>query len=394
MTGTSSDDSATSQPAHSVPASDAAAHECEVLRLLAAAYEPELRRRAKQPSAKIESVLIAASGLGRNTIVPRLHGMATHKLQANTAKKLDDVFRAIDANLPDNCVGASISEIKHCIAVYKDRQTKSKPGDQDDIRFNVPGYADAVVAIRSTIVGTYVTYRYAFEPHSEALIAREVLDIFQDGPDIGFSMSFCKNVEQPDPNPGEFRGKVIPVGLSLYFIGFSHMDAHYSRGRSFFIPEERGTFQKDCNIGILSGTRLYGDHGPSTACALMFRAPIQRGPTALRQFVRDVTRNKPFEKIMPKDFGNDTARQKWLKTFLDNRPAGSANDPDLAKFELIDGEQERPRDFALRVDLERFRRQMRSIYEEIKTDTSVNSPFKPSWSRSRSSPRQRHKSKN
>ena len=77
-----------------------AKREGQILRLLVAAYGFELKRSAKEMTGRREAEPIPISGLGRNSIVLRLRGTATHKLQPMSAKQLSGGFRAIEQQSP------------------------------------------------------------------------------------------------------------------------------------------------------------------------------------------------------------------------------------------------------------------------------------------------------
>jgi hypothetical protein len=363
-----------------------------VLKLLTETYGQDWSPPEASDNHKAKA-LAQGSFVGRSTIAGILSGKSKGRRRLETLQKLSDFFRSFDEQLPLNCFRRSEFEnVKKVCAAYVAKnppdKAQSVPGRQnvearglrDLISFKIPNYGQEVAETRPHLLGTYVTYRYAFERGAEGdgiLIAREVLHVEKDGPDLAFKLSFCRNMGDPDPDPQWFGGKVIPLGNSLFFVGFDFSDKVPSRGRTLFIPKMSHGPLRNCNIGLISGTRMHRDYGPATACTLIFRAPSP--DRRLSQFMKNVTRNEPVATVLNRDFGGNKEHHDWIRGFLDNRPAGAQKEPELAEREKTDGNKMRPMEATLRVDVGRFERQMQQLYAELIRAPDVNAPFKENW---------------
>jgi hypothetical protein len=369
-------------------------HDSVVLKLLIETYGQEFC--PPDPSENQTATTLAdGSFVSRSTIAAILSGKTKGRRRLKTHEKLSEFFRSFDDSLPANCFRRSeFPNVQRACAAHVEKNPPDKaqnvPGREnvearglrDVLSFKIPHYAQAVAETKLNILGTYVTYRYAFERGSEGdgiLIAREVLHIGRDGADLAFKLSFCRNMGDPDPNPQWFGGKVIPLGNSLFFVGFDFSDEVPSRGRTLFIPKMSHGPLRNCNIGLLSGTRMHRDYGPAVACTLIFRAPTLERDRDILHFIKNVTRNEPVATILNRDFGRNEEHHYWIRGFLDNRPAGAKKEPELEEREKIDGNTMRPMEGALRADVGRFERQMLKLYPDLMAAPDVKAPFKENW---------------
>jgi hypothetical protein len=380
------------QPDGSTPA-EPRSHESFILRLLIQTYGQDWCPPDSSDNQKAKTLAVM-SLVSRATIAGILSGKTKGRRRVEKLLALSDVFRGFDGNLPANCFRRSaIENVKSVCAAYTasnppqlaesipGRQNIEARGPRDVISFKIPGYAQSAEAVKLNLPGTYVTYRYAFERGDVGdgkLVAREVLHVEKDGADLAFRLSFCRNMGDHDSDPQLFGGKVIPFASSLLFVGFDLSDKIPSRGRTLFIPRISFGPLRNCNIGVLSGTRMHLDYGPAVACILIFRAPTQ-DKKHVSQFIKNVTRNEPVAKVLNRDFGRNKEHHFWIRAFLDNCPAGTENEPERAKLQKIHGSTKRPIDGALRINLTRFEQYMPTVFNELNNSSEANAPFKENW---------------
>jgi hypothetical protein len=165
----------------------------------------------------------------------------------------------------------------------------------------------------------------------------------------------------------------------LFLVGFNINQTEHDRGRSLFFDDARGDSQlRHCKLGILSTTRLHGDLAPCAACTILVRA--QWEPEDLAEFLQEVTTIGDFGSIIRSDFGirDDEASQRrlnFLRLFMDNRPSGVPREPELVR---IEGDRTGPEP-VLRLNTNRFNREMPHILKAALDDDNAHAPFKANW---------------
>jgi hypothetical protein len=251
------------------------------------------------------------------------------------------LFRRAEPALPDGCFSMTAEQLESFLD-----KNRTAIGSEDVVSLAIPGHAGRAKRVKTFLPGVYVTYRYAFESEAKRLVSREVLHI-QD--DLSFLMSFHHQVDQKGQTALTFRGKVLPLGESLFFAGVSVEQPVLDRGRSIFVYNEVEPGICDAKLGILTGTRLKDDHGPCTAVTLILRVDPDIASGRIGDFIQNVTLNDHFSSIMEGDFGKDKHRINWLKSCLSNRQKGTT----------------------LRVNQKRFSERMRRELPAIKNDPST-----------------------
>jgi hypothetical protein len=244
--------------------------------------------------------------------------------------------------------------------------------NQDIIPITVPGYRKNVASLKTWLCGTYVAYRYPFEARSDEMVIRQVLHIWPENDSVlRFRMSFWSRSDEPGQQAMEFQGHVLPVGLSLFFVGLNTGQTQVDRGCSLFFHDDRTPMMRDCKLGLLSSTRLHGDWGPCAASTILVR--VDWSPPDLNKFINDVTYIGPTEQIIRGDFG--AKHEDWLKSFIDNRPRGTQEERALLR---VEGGRSY-RDPVLRLDRFRFNEIMPNILEDVRDDPEILAPFKKNW---------------
>jgi hypothetical protein len=301
-------------------------------------------------------------------IIDKLIDGGTGVLQASKQKLVETYMRQVCPTLPKGCLSKTPSEVA-------DAFTAPPPAARqaDVITFVLPGSDHRLATLSGTLPGTYVTYRYAFEDLGVPQVAREVLHVWVRDKEIYFRMSFRRKGNWRSNQAKEFTGKVLPVGNSLFFAGTNHGDSDEDRGRCLVVRNQPRRPQSMCNIGLLLGTRVNEPYEPCVATILMFRTDVEYTSKKLDRFIKTVSRNEEWA-MMVRDFGADEKRQRWLKLFLDNHPAG----PDRQRA-LNDDSPEVPPESTLRVDRTRFAQFGHRIRQDVIASTETNAPFKQVW---------------
>ena len=248
-------------------------------------------------------------------------------------------------------------------------------GKRNVVQIEVPSYDEHVAKLANWIAGTYVAYRFAFEGEDDRDVSREVLHIWLDDSTLKFRMSYWSRVSEPGQEAKEFSGLVLPVGQSIFFIGFSTNQAQRDRGRSLFLHDDRAHPRlRNCALGLLSSTRLHGDWAPCVACTLLIR--VEKEPADLARFIQDASLIDSSGTLLATDFGEK--HRLWIEAFLDNRPRGSIKEAALAALDGKPGIREP----VLRLNRGRFNENMPGILEDVMKDPSIRAPFKANWNQS------------
>jgi hypothetical protein len=301
-------------------------------------------------------------------IVDKLIDGGRGVLQANKQQLVETYMRKVCPGLPEGCLSKTPSEVADAFTA-----PPAAARQADVMTFVLPGSDQRLSILSGTLPGTYVTYRYAFEHMGVPQVAREVLHVWLRDNEMCFRMSFRRKGNFSSNQAKEFTGKVLPVGNSLFFVGTNHGDSDEDRGRCLVVRNRTGWPQRTCNIGLLLGTRVNEPYEPCVATILLFRTDVEYTSVKLDRFIKAVSRNEEWA-MMVRDFGADDTRQRWLKLFLDNYPAGPGRQraPD-------DNSPEVPSESTLRVDRTRFVQVGHRIRQEVIDSTDTNAPFKQAW---------------
>jgi hypothetical protein len=301
-------------------------------------------------------------------IIDKLIDGGTGVLQANKQKLVETYMRKVCPGLPKGCLSKTPSEVADAFTA-----PPAAARQADVMTFVLPGSDQRLSTLSGTLPGTYVTYRYAFEHMGVPQVAREVLHVWVRDKEIYFRMSFRRKGNVRSNQAKEFTGKVLAVGNTLFFAGTNHGDSDEDRGRCLVVRNQPRLPQSTCNIGLLLGTRVNEPYEPCVATILLFRTDVEYTTTKLDRFIKTASRNEEWA-MMVRDFGPDEKRQRWLRLFLDNHPAG----PDRQRA-LNDDDPEVPSESTLRVDRTQFVLVGYRIRQAVIDSTETNAPFKQSW---------------
>lgn len=238
-------------------------------------------------------------------------------------------------------------------------KVQEQPRNKKIISFAIPadGYKN-FERLRKWLCGVYICYRYAFLQTERRLVAREVLSVWEQNSTLWFQMSFLPGRAEPEQRVRKFDGIVLPLGDSVFFVGWSE-----ERGRSLFVHCDYADEAKDCRIGILSSTRLGSNGSPLAACILMLRR--QAPPKNIDHLMEDATASLPFEEMIDADFGRDA--HELVGKFLNNKPLA------------FDEDHHPILDMVLRLNLFRFSAGMPPLYRAAMDNEALNPPFKAGW---------------
>jgi hypothetical protein len=314
-----------------------------------------------------ENINALGIGIGRDTVVSILSGAGGGvRRQPDKVRALAELFRRIDDRIPVDCF-----EAMSFVDFLKTLAQASVP--EDGVLLPARGYrlkADE----NEDLAGTYVSYRWAFEMDKDYLIAREVLHVFKTPSGLSFRMSFWGSVDKPGQRAYIFEGKVIPVGLSLFFVSLNYDHKNLNRGRSLFVHEERSPSRGSFRIGILTGTRLQPDYGACAAMTMLVKVHPDIPDDLVDGFIQGVTKNALFDTIIEEDFGDDIVRKNWIRACLDNRPTGAEKEPDIRTLDF-----DKPREVTLRVFRDRFDKRIVGVMKSVLENDKILSSFKGHW---------------
>ena len=294
------------------------------------------------------------SGLSRKTRVSpgtarNFHeGLSNHP-QAKIRERLVDLFREAVPHLEPQWL------LYESVELFVER-LEQQPKDRKLITLSIPmeGYRQ-FDRLHKWLSGVYVCYRYSFEQSEEKLVAREVLHVKERNGNFSFEMSFVPGGEESDQDVETFDGAVLPLGESVFFVGWNH-----HRGRSLFVNRDFAPESRDCRFGLLSSTRLSNNRAPLAACTVIVK--MQREPKDIAKFMGDMTITRPFNDIIDADFGENA--REMLATFLHNGDQKT----EIGGKEVLDA--------VLRLNLHRFTAGMPPIYRAALGDPGLKSAFK------------------
>jgi hypothetical protein len=308
---------------------------------------PSLREEARFVAALIDS-MHGGEKLSDTQIKNILHGRSGHTAHAKTLQALKSVFKKVLPELRETWLLMDDASA-FCSLVAATRPNLAV--------LSVPHLYKQSATLKDWLSGTFVTYRFAFHPEIDDDVAREVTHVEFERHTLKFKSSFWAEGNRPDQPALLYKGPVLPVGKSILYVGFSDLTTNDpNRGRTLILHNEVApAILKDCNIGLLTTTRMHGDGHPVVACTILVR--VKWEPADINSFIQEVTRIAPFSEIVTADFGPRHAVQ--IKQFLDNRPHG--------------------KEMMLRADSNRFNRVMPGILKAAKDDANIFAPFKSNW---------------
>lgn len=336
-----------------------------ILRTLIQEYGPALHLPAgdNQTAAYIAQ----ETGLAQGTLLGLLNG-STKRMNENTRTKIALFFNRV-----------AVPEIQArqlssgSLAEFNSKRSGVIP-------FTIPAdYPGKVRAVENWLCGVHIVYRYSLDLVDTGDIAREVLEIWNNGKYLEFRMSFINPIGSGPTPVFFFRGPVLLVGRSVMLFG-TNIGAHtaereHDRIRVIVIDHDNaGGDTHDCKIGLMTSTRPRRDHAPCTACTILIRTQWTVEETEIDELVRTTTVIRPLDVTITSDFG--APHGHLIRLFLDNRPHGTPLDPELEPY-LVAAEREPER--VLRLDTERFATRMRRVLANVMSNDEICVPFKKNW---------------
>jgi hypothetical protein len=285
-------------------------------------------------------------------------GLSNHP-QAKIRERLADLFREAVPHLEPQWL------LYESLDLFIER-VGQEPKDRKNITLSIPmeGYRQ-FDRLQKWLCGVYICYRYSFEQSEEKLVAREVLHVEERNGNFLFEMSFVPGGEESDQDVETFEGVVLPLGESVFFVGWND-----HRGRSLFLHRDFAREWRDCRIGILSTTRLSTNRAPLAACTVLVK--MEREPKEIARFMQDTTIIRLFNDIIDADFGVNA--REMLESFLDN----GVQMTEIGGNAVLDA--------VLRLNLYRFTAGMPPIYTAALRNPELKSSFKLNASTAQDAP--------
>ena len=239
-----------------------------------------------------------------------------------------------------------------------------------------PNYMQLMATVEDWLCGVYIAYRYSLDAIDTGDVAREVVHIWRDGATIMHRMSFVPHSRKTDEPVYFFEGPVILIGRTAVLLGTNVGQLARDRDRARVIMLDHGDGaidSADCKMGLMTSTRRQ-DLAPCTASTIFVRAKWDTSQS-VDELVRTATTIRPLHDTVKDDFG--TAHEYLIRVFLDNRPSGCPREPELQIYEapIPEGSHDR----VLRLNSERFARNMKRIVATALADDTVCAPYKPNW---------------
>jgi hypothetical protein len=241
-----------------------------------------------------------------------------------------------------------------------------------------PNHNRLMEIVEHWLCGIHILYRYSLDSIDTGNVAREVAMIWNAGPNLMHRISFVPHSSRESEPIYYFEGPVILVGRSAVLISTNVGQESQDRDRARVIILDHGDGEsntQDCKLGLLTSTRPRQDFAPCTASTLMIRTQWNTDQTTFQELVDSATTIRPLEDTIREDFG--TAHEELIRVFLDNRPLGCPVEPELEPFaqRVPEGGHDR----VVRIDTDRFSRNMKRILTAVMSDDTICAPFKPNW---------------
>ncbi len=240
-----------------------------------------------------------------------------------------------------------------------------------------PDYTQLMATVENWLCGVHIAYRYSLDSIDTGDVAREVVQIWHAGAGLMHRMSFVPHSGRTGGPIFFFEGPVILAGRTAVLLGTNVGQQSRDRDRVRVIMLDHGDGDRDtvdCKIGLMTSTRPRQDLAPCTASTLFIRAKWDTAQS-LDELVNTATTIRSLHETIRDDFG--LAHEILLRVFLDNRPSGWPREPELQVYEapIPEGSHDR----VLRINTERFARNMKRILATALSDESIHAPYKPNW---------------
>ena len=241
-----------------------------------------------------------------------------------------------------------------------------------------PDYSRLISTVEDWLCGVHIAYRYSLEPIDTGDVAREVVKIWRAGPSLIHKMSFVPHARRNNDPVLFFEGPIILVGRTAMLVGTNIDQQSRDRERARVIMLDHGDGDKDmidCKISLLTSTRPRQDFAPCTASTILIRSRCSDAEDRFDDLVQSATTIRTLEETISEDFG--LAHGPLIRAFLDNRPLGCLKEAELQvyEFHVPEGGYDR----VLRINTERFARNMKRVVADAMSNDAISAPFKPNW---------------
>ncbi len=307
------------------------------------------------------------AGIAHGTVLGILNG-TPQRIATNTGIRLAEFFNrvAIPKLQGEWFSSTSLDDFNH------------KRGAAGFLAVRIPpNYMQLVSTVEHWLCGVHIAYRYSLDSIDTGDVATEVLQIWRAGTALMFRMSFVpQSGRRPEP-VYFFEGPVILIGRTAVLLGTNadQQSRDHDRARVIMLDHSDGDRDTvDCKMGLMTSTRPRQDLAPCTASIFLIRAKWDTSQ-ALDELVKTATTIRPLRETVREDFG--PAHETLIRVFLDNRPSGCPREPELQAYEapIPEGSHDR----VLRINTERFARNMKHIVATALNDDSICAPYKPNW---------------
>ncbi len=338
----------------------------QILRALIDEYGSALHLPATD-NAKAKSIA-EQSKIAQGTVLAILNG-TPHRIASNTSKRLAEFFNRV-----------AIPELRgewFSSASLKDFNDKRYGAGAVAVRVP-PDYPQLVSTVEDWLCGVHIAYRYSLDSIDTGDAAREVVRVWREGSTLMHRMSFIRHSRRGNDPMFYFEGPVILIGRTAVLMGTNIGQETRDRDRARVIMLDHGDGDrdtKDCKLGLMTSTRPRQDFTPCTACTLLIRAGWDTTSVGFEELALSATTIGPLADVIKEDFGH--AHEGLLRVFLDNRPSGCRREPELAAYEPLIPEGGHDR--VLRINTDRFTRNMKRVLADAMGNDDICAPYKPNW---------------
>lgn len=337
----------------------------QILRALIDEYGAELHIPAGDNA--IARQISEKANIAHGTVLGILNG-TPQRIASNTSKKLAEFFNEVAIPKLQAAWFSSTSL----------DDFNNKRGAAGSVAVRVPpDYTQLVATVEDWLCGVHIAYRYSLDSIDTGDVAREVVQIWRSGAGLVHRMSYVPYGGKTDGRIYFFEGPVILVGRTAVLLGTTVGQQSRDRDRARVILLDHGDGDGDtvdCKMGLMTSTRPRHDFAPCTASTLLIRAKWDTSQH-WDDLVKTATVIHPLHDTIRDDFG--LAHETMIRVFLDNRPFGCPREPELQLYELPIPEGSHDR--VLRINTERFARNMKRIVATALADGSICAPYKPNW---------------
>ncbi len=336
-----------------------------ILRALIDEYGAELHLPAGDNA--IARRIAEQAHIAHGTVLGILNG-TPQRIAMNTGNKLAEFFNrvAIPKLQGEWLSSTSLDDFNN------------KRGAAGFVAVKIPtNYMQLVATVENWLCGVHIAYRYSLDSIDTGDVAREVVQIWREGPRLMHRMSFVPHSGRNDGPIYFFDGPVILVGRTAVLLGTNIGQQSRDRDRAHVIMLDHGDGDRDavdCKLGLLTSTRPRQDLAPCTASTLLIRAKWDTAQL-LDELIKTATTIRSLHETIRDDFG--LGHETLIRVFLDNRPSGCPREPDLQAYEALIPEG--CHDRVLRINTERFARNMKRVLVAALSDDSICAPYKPNW---------------